>query len=400
MKALTIAVLAVLVGSVPAIAQVDKPEGRPGNPPPDLGVPAAGWSTRKPHADVLKMADNSWLTLPTKYQPEKTTSFGKSQFGVDYNKLGHPKTEVCLVYDEERNVTIWFGGCSAGYTNQNLLLSVSDATWYQAQPEHVDLTRDNGPPKFAKDRPHGQCSYGACYDPDSKLYIKGMGICSGWPYDIKTWAYDAGKNHWQELAGWDTAGTGRAGCYKLVYDRDKKLVLLFGGLPMENNATWTFDVAKRQWSKVKVEGPAPRGRIYPHMVYDEKHKKTVLFGGAGGKWQDRTHLNDTWVFDSATNTWTEMKPTTNPSPRDRGAMAYDSANGVCVLVGGKQGSERNFEDTWVYDLGKNEWREMKPERQPPHAGLYQAAYDRINNVTVYVAAGKTYLYRYATPKEK
>jgi hypothetical protein len=53
----------------------------------------------------------------------------------------------------------------------------------------------------------------------------------------------------------------------------------------------------------------------------------------------------------------------------------------------------------VYDLAKNEWREMKPTGQPPYYGLYQAAYDRINNVTVYFSAGETHLYRYASPEK-
>jgi hypothetical protein len=39
---------------------------------------------------------------------------------------------------------------------------------------------------------------------------------------------------------------------------------------------------------------------------------------------------------------------------------------------------------------------MQPAQQPPHYGLYQAAYDRINNVTIYVGRGKTYLYRFAS----
>jgi N-acetylneuraminic acid mutarotase len=374
----------------------DKAEDKAPASPPDLAVPATGWATRRPHPQVAAMPPNSWLILPTKYHPEGALSFGKNKFGVDYNQFGHPKTEVCLVYDEAENVIVWFGGCSAGYTNQTMLLSVSDAIWYQAQPEHIDSY--TGKLRNAKDRPLGQCSYGACYDPDAKLYIKGMGIASGWPYDQKIWAYDTGKNRWHDLAKWQTEGTGKAGCYRIVYDRDAKLVILFGGLPMDNNATWTFDVAKRQWTKVKIDGPSPRGRIYHHMVYDEKRKMTVLFGGAGGKYgKDTTHLNDTWVFDSSRNTWTEMKPERSPSPRDRGAMAYDSVNGVCVLVGGKKGPERNFEDTWVYDLGKNEWREMMPARQPPYFPLYQAAYDRVNNVTVYAGRGRTYLYRYAAP---
>jgi hypothetical protein len=372
---------------------------QPNQPPPDLAVPAVGWATRKPHPQAQAMPDNSWLVLPTQFRPENTPSFANYKFGMDFGKFGHPKREVCLVYDEARNVTIWFGGCSTGYTNQTLLLSVSDATWYQAQPEHIDFF--NGKQRNAQNRPHGQCSYGACYDPINQLYIKGMGICSGWPYDQKIWSYDAGQNQWRELAGWQTEGTGKAGCYRLVLDRDRKIAVLFGGLPMDNNATWVFDVIKRQWNRIHVEGPAPCGRIYHHMVYDEKNRKTLLFGGAGGKYgKDTTYFNDTWVFDSSTNTWTEMKPRTSPSPRDRGAMAYDAANGVCVLVGGKRGPDKNLEDTWVYDLAKNEWRKMQPANQPPYFGLYQAAYDRINNVTVYVSAGKTYLYRFAASKDR
>ena len=38
----------------------------------------------------------------------------------------------------------------------------------------------------------------------------------------------------------------------------------------------------------------------------------ILFGGASG----RTLLNDTWAYDLAANTWTELKPTgTVPSAR-------------------------------------------------------------------------------------
>jgi hypothetical protein len=389
-----------LAGEPFAEAQkVQDADSRPGNPPPDLAVPKEGWASLKPNPAVLEMKDNSWMILPTQFRPERAPSFGTFQFGADYRKFGHPKTEVCLVYDEARNVTIWFGGCSSGYTNQTLLLSVSDGIWYQAQPEHIDLI--TGKTRHARERPHGQCSYGACYDPFAKVYLKGMGICSGWPYDLKLWAYDAGKNQWQEMAPWQTGGTGRTGCYKLVYDRMNKVVVLFGGLPLQNEDTWTFDVAQRRWEKVSIRGPRPRGRLYHHMVYDEKNQKTVLFGGAGGTYSNKVYLDDTWVFDAAAKTWTEMKPRNHPPARYMGAMAYDAANGVSILIGGKaENRERPFADTWVYDLANNEWREMKPANQPAYYGLYQAAYDRINNVTVYVSAGKTYLYRYAGSKPK
>jgi len=392
-----------------AAAETKGPTSRPASrrvtPLPDLPVPPGGWSSMNPNPKVAAMPDNSWMVLETTFVPKGATSFRTMKFGADYRKLGHPKTEVCLVYDEARNVTIWFGGCSAGYTNQTLLLSVSDATWYQAQPEHVDFLRKgkNVPPKFAVGRPHGQCSYGACYDSHHRLYIKGMGICSGWPYDVSTWAYDVSRNRWQRLAGWDTGGTGRTGCYKMVYDRDHKVVVLFGGLSTgeRKNDTWLFDVAKRQWRQAKVTGPAPAGRFYQHMVYDEKHKKVVLFGGEELPYSSHKFLNDTWTFDAATGAWTEMKPKVSPPGRKMGAMAYDSANGICILVGGRvgQGLKNCFSDTWAYDLAANEWKDMKPPGQPTYYGLFQAAYDRVNNVTVYFSReGKTCLYRYrATP---
>jgi len=361
-------------------------------------VPAGGWSSMKPNPVLTTMPDNTWTFLPCKFVPKGVTSFGDMKFGQDYGGFGHPKTEVVLVYDEARNVTVWFGGCSSGYTNQTVLMSVSDATVYQAQPQHVDQKRSGRdvPPLFATSRPHGQCSYGACYDSDHKLYIKGPGICSGWPYDMKTWAYDAAKNDWTALTG-----QAHGWCYKMVYDRSNKVAVVLGDKD-RNNDTWLFDVEKRAWRKADVKGPTPPWRWYYSMVYDERNKKVVLFGGGAERYGSGKYHNDTWTFDAATSTWTEMKPATSPSARYMSAMAYDSTNGVCVLVGGKAHTKEigpnPLRDTWVYDLARNEWTNMNPANQPPVYGIFQASYDRVNNVVVYPGRGGVYVYRYRNAK--
>lgn len=51
-----------------------------------------------------------------------------------------------------------------------------------------------------------------------------------------------------------------------------------------------------------------------------------------------------------TDTWTEMRPATSPSPRSAwAAMIYDPARDRVVLHGGWTGKE-NASDTWAYDL--------------------------------------------------
>ena len=106
------------------------------------------------------------------------------------------------------------------------------------------------------------------------------------------------------------------------------------------------------------------------------------------------------MVDTKTATWKQMKPKTRPPARKMAAMAYDAANGVCVLINGRLSEKRKLQDTWVYDLAKNEWRDMKPTGQPQVIGVYQAAYDKVNNVTVYASGSRTYLYRYAAAKRK
>jgi len=387
-----------------AATGVDLVAKRSARVPGDMEVPAGGWATLKPNPELAAMPDNSWKLLTTKFVPRGAVSFDEFRFGLDPAwKLGHPKEAASLVYDEARNVTVFFGGYGGAGTNQTLLLSVSDATWYQAQADHFDFIRDDV--RHATDRPSAQGEYGACYDPFEKVYVKGIGPSRGSPSDEKVWSYDPAKNRWEALAGWETgpayAGTGTLGASRMVYDRAHGVAVVFGGLPLENRETWFFDVRGRKWRKGNAGSAAPPGRYHAHMVYDEKSRKTVLFGGLGN-YENQVALDDTWIFDGGTRAWTEMRPKSRPPARWMGAMSYDAANGVCVLVGGSAGGpeQRALLDTWIYDLARNEWREMKPAGQPPAGSLGQSAYDRVNNVTVTVAAdGETYVYRFKGKKQ-
>jgi hypothetical protein len=77
-----------------------------------------------------------------------------------------------------------------------------------------------------------------------------------------------------------------------------------------------------------------------------------------------------------------MKPRREPAPRSGGNMAYDSARRLHVLFGSQFGDDRH---TWAYDLRANEWRDLKPTRQPPtRLNDPVLAFDEANKVIVAV----------------
>jgi hypothetical protein len=91
------------------------------------------------------------------------------------------------------------------------------------------------------------------------------------------------------------------------------------------------------------------------------HDVFVLFGGRcldGKRCVRNAALDDTWLYDLTTNTWTLMSPAMSPPPRDQQMMFFDPLNEVVVLFGGRNGLLL-YDDLWVYDVGLNSWIEIE-----------------------------------------
>lgn len=115
--------------------------------------------------------------------------------------------------------------------------------------------------------------------------------------------------------------------------------------------TWTYDLSINNWTEM-MPSSSPSAREYHSMVYNLKFDKVILFGGFSG-----TYLSDTWVYDLESNIWTNMNPVNPPDGRAEHSMVYDSDLDMIVLFGGYNGSS-SLNDTWVYDLDTNTWTEM------------------------------------------
>ena len=173
------------------------------------------------------------------------------------------------------------------------------------------------------------------------------------------------------------------GYISMAYDTESKQVILFGGQTGDfdfpenySGETWAFDLATQTWTEMKP-ATAPSPRAAANLTYDAESDRVILYGGA----LVYTTYQDTWAYDYNSNTWTEMKAQ-GPAKHLGSAMAYDTESDRSILFGGYDlDADVLFQDTWAYDYNSDSWSELMPEISPPnqnyHAMTYNTKADRV-----------------------
>ncbi|HUW91093.1 MAG TPA: kelch repeat-containing protein [Candidatus Nanopelagicaceae bacterium] len=166
----------------------------------------------------------------------------------------------------------------------------------------------------------------------------------------------------------------------LVYDKSVKKLILFGGGYQDSTShtyygdTWCYDPIVNLWTEL-FPSNSPSARSSHSMVYDPVNQKIILFGGVdlSDNW-----LNETWIYDSTTNSWTQVFPDSAPPIRGSASMFYDVQTQKVIVFGGYRDSGNHLDDTWAYDYTTNNWTNLNPISKP--TGRYGAPmiYDPIN----------------------
>lgn len=149
---------------------------------------------------------------------------------------------------------------------------------------------------------------------------------------------------------------------------------VFGGCADNNTAVtyndlWAFDPVSGGFTLVNdgTTAPAPHQRGRCSVAWNPLTSKLVVFGGdtrSGGTLPANTLLNDTWEYDPATNTWTDVTPAAgSPAPRRWAAMTFEPTLGGMLLFGGDLGTPAANSETWLF-LGGN-WIQFSPGHVPP-----------------------------------
>lgn len=153
----------------------------------------------------------------------------------------------------------------------------------------------------------------------------------------------------------------------MEYDGFRNRAILFGGFANtgkkfyeSNNDTWAWD--GQNWQQ-QFPTTLPPSRSASNLIYDRERKSMLLFGGvAGGGF-----LGDTWMWDGTD--WLEQNPSHHPPARSDFGMAYHEEKQQIIVFGG-QSFGGMATDTWIWD-GKD-WDKLDTLQSPPPQIAYGA----------------------------
>jgi hypothetical protein len=200
-----------------------------------------------------------------------------------------------------------------------------------------------------------------------------------------SWVRNLDTDEWTEVTSMPVAPGGEwpdATIGEVAYHPGLRSII---ATRLDDGVTMGYNVATDVWSEIAPAEAAFVGRYGNGFVYDSGSDRIVLHGGSQwGRTDEGMHvgLNDTWVLDAATATWTDVTPVLSPPPRTNHAMIYDAAEDRVVVFGGATKLSGDvLGDTWVYDTDANAWTEMHPSVSPPGRADAATWYDVVADAT-------------------
>lgn len=182
-----------------------------------------------------------------------------------------------------------------------------------------------------------------------------------WGMDLQdVWSFDTTSSRWEFL------GPLKAGeVYSIAYDEDHRRAIMLN----LKGETWAYSVGLRKWEK-RDPPEAPAARYGHRMIYEAHTGLVVLFGGFRGQSVSESPLNDTWVYDYAADRWTCMDSMLRPPPRSYHSMVYHPIAERTLIWGGRPFSQRSETTIWTYESRSNSWEPLLPTSGPKNRYTY------------------------------
>lgn len=286
------------------------------------------------------------------------------------------RTSAAMVYDPAMGAMLLYGG--------NTYNAQFGDTWsFSKTNGWRKLTPAISPPPLQ--------GASLAYDPTTKtavLFGGNLGHIGGsgtWTDSNQTWTWD-GVTWTQQTPPASPPARSWNATNGMVFDAQLGKVVLFGGygagfIIMDD--TWVWDGKSKTWTQLfPAHSPSARTAT---LAYDEIAKQILLFGG----WSNGVAYDDTWAYDGVD--WVQRKPKTSPRTRADNGLAYDPVLQSVVLFGGLAGpcedcGEGRLNDTWLWD-GQN-WNEVQTSTSPEPSSGVSSRSTAAQTRCCYLAAGR------------
>ena len=284
-----------------------------------------------------------------------------------------------VMVDPVGKQAIMFGGRSEGLFG---ILRYYNDLWA------FDYSTQDWKPIITSRCPSGRLSPGMVYDPVHHQLIV-FGGYDGHKRLGDTWRYIISENLWEEIT--PVVSPPARSDLGMAYDDENGVVILFGGMCQENQRalcddTWIFKPDTNTWEE--MQPPSSPLVSYGHaLLMDPVHKQAILWGGhqqsitKDGQITSAGYQNQLWRYSFNENRWQELHHVVKPTARYWGQAAYDSLSQLLVIFGGRN-SLGYLNDTWLYDLQGDTWKQVVSESAPTARVKAAMTYDPIHDVII------------------
>lgn len=360
------------MGAAPLLSA---PRAQAAQPDPAPAQPADRPGPRNPK--LRDVPENTWVEL-CKYEMDAGAS------------------EVPWCYDPERKAFIRVGGCSNQYSNEIWSFNVGTERFTRLLP----YTKESG----LKRRPGHGCNRYVCYDADRQCIWTYGGATSYSPAGntLGLWrgTGDLREGDWMHIEGLPSMGQGG-----VAYDPKAKKLICLGEY---TRRTIVYDPETNKWHRAAANpyDQDPESRIsieepYPGFFYVPDLEGCLMIAARPATDRRKQPVGEgnmeVWLFDASAEKWTNLESEGPfPSPRKKMGCSYDPKSRVILAYGGGPENARQLNDTWVYLIKENRWRQLEPKTSPPPGkeGM-KLAYDPEHEVHVLgQPGGSVWAFRY------
>ena len=285
-----------------------------------------------------------------------------------------PRSDFAFANDSLEGRVILFGGLDGNsqWRNDTWEYDIASDNW-------VQICNDDICP------PPRRAYQSMAYDGGGQVAVMYGGLSETGMILTDTWEYDVTTNTWEN---WTLALRPHdLTAHSMVYDAvDQRMILV--GRGATSTEVWVYQQTTHTWTNMStIGGPSRRSGFSLGYSYQPDHQRVVLFGGA----EVMTLYNETWEYNYASNSWSQINTTTNPSARTGASMTYNFQPSIwgLTLFGGSSWSM----ETWRYNWtgGAADWYQLMLVSNPApgrknHGLVYDPGHDKI---VLYGGTGST-----------